>query len=60
MGERVAILSSGGLEGREVAIDGGVTARRWPVETLVIYDRRKGDVLEVLRVFDARREPIER
>lgn len=48
------------FEGREVVIDGQRTVRRWPVGTLVIYYRRRGDVLEVLRVFDARREPIER
>lgn len=51
----------GGLElGRAAMLTDGREARRWPVGTLVIYYRRKGDVLEVLRVFDARREPIER
>ncbi len=50
-----------GLElGRAAMLTDGREARRWPVGTLVIYYRRKGDVLEVLRVFDARREPIER
>lgn len=53
-------LAAGEFEGREVSIASGATARRWPVGTMVIYYRRRGDVLEVLRVFDARREPIER
>jgi plasmid stabilization system protein ParE len=46
--------------GRAATLTDGRAARRWPVGTLVIYYRRRGDVLEVLRVFDARREPIER
>jgi plasmid stabilization system protein ParE len=46
--------------GRSVTLSDGREARRWPVGTMVIYYRRRGDVLEVLRVFDARRAPIER
>jgi plasmid stabilization system protein ParE len=46
--------------GRVAMLTDGRSARRWPVGSLVIYYRRRGDVLEVLRVFDARREPIER
>lgn len=56
----VTALAAREFEGREVVIDGGRAVRRWPAGSLVIYYRRRGEVLEVLRVFDARREPIER
>jgi plasmid stabilization system protein ParE len=56
----VTALAAREFEGREVVIESGRSARRWPVGSLVIYYRRRGDVLEVLRVFDARRAPIER
>ncbi|MBL8678470.1 MAG: type II toxin-antitoxin system RelE/ParE family toxin [Myxococcales bacterium] len=56
----VTSLEAREFEGREVTIARGVTVHRWPVGTLVIYYRRKGDALLVLRVFEARREPIER
>ncbi|MBL8678468.1 MAG: type II toxin-antitoxin system RelE/ParE family toxin [Myxococcales bacterium] len=58
--DRVLALLDDGLEGSIARLTDGRAARRWPVGTLVIYDRRRGDVLEVLRVFDARREPIEK
>jgi plasmid stabilization system protein ParE len=58
--ETVSALDAREYEGREVIIARGAKARRWPVGSLVIYYQRRGDVLEVLRVFDARREPIER
>jgi plasmid stabilization system protein ParE len=58
--DEVLSLLRDGLEGRTATLTDGREARRWPVGTLVIYYRRRGDVLEVLRVFDARREPIER
>lgn len=47
-------------QGRVATLTDGREARRWPVGTMVIYYRRRGDALEVLRVLDARREPIER
>jgi plasmid stabilization system protein ParE len=46
--------------GRVARLSDGREARRWPMGTMIIYYRRRGEVLEVLRVFDARREPIER
>jgi plasmid stabilization system protein ParE len=46
--------------GRVARLSDGREARRWTVGTMIIYYRRRGEVLEVLRVFDARREPIER
>jgi plasmid stabilization system protein ParE len=56
----VLALLDDGLEGSFARLTDGREVRRWPVGTMVIYYRRRGDVLEVLRVFDARREPIER
>lgn len=58
--DTVSALDAREYDGREVTITGVGAARRWPVGSLVIYYRRRGDVLEVLRVFDARRAPIER
>lgn len=55
----VLVLLNDGLEGRSATLTDGREVRRWPVDSLVIYYRRKGEVLEVLRVFDARRAPIE-
>lgn len=60
IGDTVTSLAAREFEGREVVIDDGRAVRRWPAGSLVIYYRRRGDVLELLRVFDARREPIER
>lgn len=56
----VSSLDAREFEGREVILGRRLRARRWPVESLVIYYRRKGDVLEVLRVYDGRRASIER
>ncbi|MFO0561312.1 MAG: type II toxin-antitoxin system RelE/ParE family toxin [Polyangiales bacterium] len=58
IGRALALLD--GLElGRVATLTDGREVRRWPIGTMVIYYRRRGDVLEVLRVFDARRAPIE-
>ncbi len=46
--------------GSEVTLSDDRRVRRWPVRTLVIYYIREGATVLVLRVYDARRSPIER
>jgi plasmid stabilization system protein ParE len=48
------------LEGRAHTLRTGEVVRGWPVPPLRIYYRRAEGALHVLRVYDQRREPIER
>jgi plasmid stabilization system protein ParE len=62
---RVAIMSAlAALDANELGSEATLSderrVRRWPVRTLVIYDIRDGETVLVLRIYDARRVPIER
>ena len=48
------------LDGPETTLENGAVVRSWPVPPFrAYYQRRGGDVL-VVRLYDQRREPIER
>jgi addiction module RelE/StbE family toxin len=56
----IEMLASGLVEGREVQLRDGRRVHTWPVYPYRIYYRRKGKVLEVVRVYHQVRRPIER
>ncbi len=56
----LARLANGEFDGREVVLRSGARVHRWPVPPLVIYYRREGDVLRVVRIHNAMRRPLEK
>jgi toxin ParE1/3/4 len=53
-------LDEGIFEGPEQQLQGGMLVRSWPLPPYRIYYRRRGGVLEVMRVYHQARRPITR
>jgi plasmid stabilization system protein ParE len=54
------MLASGLVEGRGAALKDGRALRAWSMPPYVIYYRREGNTLQILRVHHQSRRPIER
>ena len=58
--ELVARLDEGIFDGPEQKLRRGILVRSWPLPPYRIYYRRRGGVLEVMRVYHQARRPITR
>jgi plasmid stabilization system protein ParE len=58
--EIIGMLASGLIEGKEATLRDGRRVSTWPVPPYRIYDRRRKDAFEVVRVYHQARRPIER